>query len=179
MKKKSIIYFLIPIAALVIFVPFYWNYSTHYEEVMANREAAIQKAKNDELAEQDRLRQKAVQDALDAQAKRQQQKKEREALEAERRQELEDAMAARDKAQSESRTLAEKVDRLKNDVKAVEDEITKIQADESTQRLQEGFVQQSVEKAQANVKNLTQVLEKIAAADQAAEAAREAAAKKS
>ena len=61
-------------------------------------------------------------------------------------------------------------------MKAVQDEIAKIQTDEAAQRVAQGFLQQTVQKAQDNVKNLTQVLEKISAADQAAEAARAAAA---
>jgi ABC-type Na+ efflux pump permease subunit len=176
MKKKSILYFLIPVVALLGFIPIYWNYSSHFEDAQAQREATVRQGKLNELKEQDRLRQKAVQDALDAQDRRKKEKAEREALEAKRTEEKEDAVQARAKAQSESRRVGEKVDRLKNDVKVVEDEVAKIQADETGLRTQQGYLEQYVQKAQANVKNLSQVLEKIAAADQAAEAARAAAA---
>jgi hypothetical protein len=176
MKKKSLLYFLIPVVALLCFVPIYWNYSSHYEEEQAQRDAVVRQAKLSELAAQDNLRRKAVQDALDSQARRKKEKAERDAIEAKHQEERDDAQQARAKAQSESRRIEEKVDRLKNDVKVVEDEVAKIQADETGLRTQQGYLEQYVQKAQANVKSLSQVLEKIAAADQAAEAARAAAA---
>jgi hypothetical protein len=176
MKKKSLLYFLIPVAALLCFIPIYWNYSSHYEEAEAQRDAIVRQGKLNELAAQDRLRQKAVQDALDAQARRKKEKAERDALEAKHQEEREDAHQALYKAQSESRRIAEKVDRLKNDVKVAEDEVAKIQADETGLRTQQGYLEQYVQQAQAHVKSLSQVLEKIAASDQAAEAARAAAA---
>jgi hypothetical protein len=179
MKKKSLLYFLIPVVAVLFFIPIYWNYLSHYDEREADRQATILEGKKEEIAEQDRMRQKAVQDALDAQEKRKKEKAEREALEAKRTEEREDALQARLKAASESRRLEEKVDSLKNDVKVEEDEIAKIQADESALRVEQGFLEQTTQKAQQNVQSLTQVLEKIAAADEAAEAARAAAAKKS
>ena len=74
MKKKSFLYFLIPIVALGCFIPIYWNYASHYEEQEAKRQAQIRQGKLNDLAEQDRLRLKAVQEANDAQEKRKKEK---------------------------------------------------------------------------------------------------------
>jgi hypothetical protein len=180
MKKKSLIYFLIPIAALFIFIPFYWNYASGYEGRVLKMEADREKTRQDTIDSQNKLHEQAVKDAIASQEKHKQEKAAKDALALKNQEEREDAIHARDKAQSESIRFEEKVNRLKDNVKVAQDEIDKVQADEAVQRQQQVFLDQYIKAAEANSKNLQDVLAKIAAADQAqAAAAAAAAAKKS
>ena len=168
MKKKTLIYFLIPIAALVLFIPFYWNYASHYEGRIAKMEADKEQARKTEIDSQNRMHEQAVKDAIASQEKHKQEKAAKDALTLKNQEEREDAVNARNKAQTEQSRFEEKVNRLKEDVKVAEDEIDKLQADEAVQRQQQGFLDQYVKAAEANSKSLQDVLTKIAAADQAA-----------
>jgi len=177
-KKNARFYFLIPIVALAAFIPFEWHFSANYEQIQEQRAAQTRQDKIAKIAEQDRQRQKAIEEAVATQAKRAKEKKEREARLQKEKDDREAAMQARNKAINETSRLKDQLDHIQKDVATVKEDIAKIQADERKQRQESVFAQKYVLQAEANVKKLSQVLDQIAAADAAAEAASAAAAAK-
>jgi hypothetical protein len=175
-KKTSLLYFAVPILAVLVFIPFFWQFNAGYDAREAARAEVIHQKKVAEIAEQDRLRQKAIDDSLVTQARRQKEKKERDDRLQKERDERESALQARNKASNDSVGLKNRIDRLTKDVDSVKADIAKLEADEEKQRQEQDAAKQYVVLAEENVKNLSQVLERIQAADAAAEAAARAAA---
>jgi preprotein translocase subunit SecF len=179
--KKNYIYFLVPLIGLLIFGAVYWNFSKGLAEREARRVAAEKQKKEDKLRKQARDNEQAIKDALAAQAKR---KAEREAKEAKDKADKEAralAVEARDKANRDSQKLNQQVERLEKEILTEKDAITKLEAEKKKSADEQAFLHEYVKKAEDNVKNLLQVLDKIAAADAAraaADAAAAAAAKK-
>lgn len=178
MKKSKYSYFVVPLVCLGIFIPIYWNYVSTFDAREAARQEAIDKHKQELLDQQNALRRKAVDDAVAAQKERAAKKAEAEAREAKRQEALQAAIQTRNKANAEAEQLRDKASRLQDSIKSVQDDIAKIRSDEIIQREEADGFQKYVDQAEANVKSLSQVLQRIADADAAAEAARQAAAKK-
>jgi hypothetical protein len=177
-KKTALLYFLVPIAALLAFIPFFWRFNANYEANEAVRAEAIHQSKIAAIAAQDKLRQQAIDESLVTSARRQKEKKDRDDRLQRERDEKDAAYQARNKAESESRNLKDRSEHLQKDVDSVKADIAKLDADEGKQRQEADAAKQYVTLAEANVKNLSQVLDRIAAADAAAEAAAKAAAAK-
>ncbi|HEX3730261.1 MAG TPA: hypothetical protein VHV47_10690 [Opitutaceae bacterium] len=179
MKKSKYAYFLFPLLALVIFIPIYLNYDAHYDQHVAELAAKRDAEKQAQLAEQNRLRQKAVDDAVLETKRRADEKRLKDEAEAKRVQEMQELGGTVSKARSEREQIRDKVNRLTDSVKVAQDEVDKVKAQEAKDKQEQTFIEQYVAKAQANVKNLNEVMQKIIDADAAAEAARAAATKKS
>jgi len=175
-KKTTLLYFLVPIVLLLIFGPIFWRYDAGYEEREVQRAAAIRQSKIAAIAEQDKLRQQAIDESLVTQAKRQKEKKERADKLQKERDEREAALQSRNKADNDANRLKDRCERLQKDIDVLKADIAKLEADEGKQRQAVEASKAYVVLAQANVKNLSQVLDRIAAADAAAEAAAKAAA---
>jgi colicin import membrane protein len=174
--KKAYIYFAAPFVGLIIFGALYWDFSSDYEQVEADKLAKVKKAKQEKLMEDARLREKAVTDAIASQDKR---KKEKEIKDAKDRKDAEDrenATQARNKAANGADKLQKQADRMAKELAAAKDEIAKIQEDKKRLADEAAFLKTFVVKVESNAKGLNAVLEKIAAADAAAEAAAKAAA---
>ncbi len=175
-KKTSLLYFAVPIVAVLVFIPFFWRFNATYDAREAARAEVIHQGKIAQIAEQDRLRQKAIDDSLVTQARRQKEKKERDDRLQKERDDRESALQARNKANNDSVGLKNRIDRVTKEVETVKADIAKLEADEEKQRQEESAARQYVVLAEANVKNLSQVLDRIKAADDAADAAAKAAA---
>ena len=94
------------------------------------------------------------------------------------RQEREDrdnALQARNKAANESDRFKRQTERLAKEILAAKEEIAKIEEDKRRSLDEQTFLKDFVKRVEANAKGLTEVLERIAAADLAAEAAAKAA----
>lgn len=163
---------------MLAFIPVFWRFNASYEANEAKRAEAIHAAKVQAIAEQDKLRQKAIDESLVTQARRQKEKKEREDRIQREKDEREAALQARNKAVNDAASLKDRIERLQKDVEIAKSDIAKLEADEGKQRQEQDAARQYVVLAEANVKNLSQVLDRIAAADAAAEAAAKAAAAK-
>ena len=175
-KKTSVVYyFLFPLIGLVIYTPIYWKYSASYDARLAERAAEVKAANQRQLDEQNAMRQKAVDEAVAAQAERKRERDAKAAADQKRQDEREAANIALQKAQQEVSRLTDRAEQLTTEVKETKDEIAKIEQDEQAERQQQGFLNQYVAAAQNNVRHLTDVLQKIADAD--ARAAQAAAAK--
>jgi len=176
MKKKSSFYFLVPLLFLILFGAYYWNFTAGYEQKQEARAAQIKKQHDDKVAEDNRLRLKAVNDALASQAKRKAEREAKAAKEKQETEELQNLLLARDHADYQSGQLREKYDRL---VREIQNEKTVVEKNEKDREVDVGnldFLQIQATKAQSNVESLTIVLNQITAADAAYAAAASAAA---
>lgn len=174
--KKSYVYFVVPLVALVVFFfGFYWNAHKDFE---AREQAKIETAKAEKeakLMKEAKDREVAVKEAIRLQEERKKQKQERDAKEAREKEAREQARQAREKAARDADKAEATVKRLEKEIEVEKKEIAEIQLDRKRTVDEQNFLKQYVAKAEANARNLTGVLERIDAADKAAEAARKAA----
>jgi len=115
--KKSYIYFVLPIAALVIFFfAFYWNAHKNYADREAAKVKAVRDAKEAKLLKESKDREKAVQAALELQEKRKKERAEREVIEAAAKDKREKERQARDKAGRDADKLEAQVRRIQKEI---------------------------------------------------------------
>ena len=175
--KKSYVYFVAPLVALIIFFfGFYWNAHKEFE----GREQAKIKAERDlkqsKLEKEAADRAVAVKSAIELQEKRRAEKKAKDEKDSHDKEEREKARQARDKAGRDSEKIEQQVRRLQKEIDIEKKELTEIQTEKKRTADEHTFLKEYVKKAESNAKGLTGVLERIAAADKAAEDAARAAA---
>jgi len=175
--KKSYVYFVAPIVALLVFFfGFYWNAHRDFE---AREEAKVKESrdiKQGKLEKEAKDREIAVKSALEMQEKRKADKKARDEKDSHDKEEREKARQARDKAGRDSEKIEQQVRRLAKEIDAEKKQLAEIQAERKQTTDEHTFLKEYVKKAETNSKNLQGVLERIAAADKAAEDAARAAA---
>jgi hypothetical protein len=176
MKKKSSIYVFFPALLLVLFAGYYWSFSSGYEQKQEAKAAAVRKAKQDKLTEDNRLRLQAVNDAIASQKRRAAEREAKAARLQKEKEELQAAIDARDHARVEANKFRDKYEHLTKDVQAEKEAIAKIKEDKENLTAELDFLQVLTAKTTSNVDTLSTVLNKIAAADAAYEAAAKAAA---
>lgn len=175
--KKSYIYFLLPIAALVVFFfAFYMGAHKDFEAREAAKVKAVVDAKDAKLLKEAKDREVAVKAAIEMQEKRRKEKAEKDAKDAADKEARELARAAREKALRDADKAASVVTRLKKEIDVEKAAIEEVQKDKKRVSDEHGFLKEYVKKAEANTRSLQGVLERIEAADRAAEAAAKAAA---
>lgn len=174
--KKNYVYFLVPLAAMIAFGAYYWNFTAGYDAMQAEKDLAAQKVQEAQRLEEASQRQKAVDDAYAQGLKR---KAEREAKAAREQKEEDDktnATEANQKIHREVGRLRDKVESLERQVKETEDDLAKFNLDKEQLAMEQTSINSLLPVAEANTKALSDVLGKIAAADAAIEAAAKAAA---
>lgn len=174
--KKKYLYVAAPLIGVVVFSGFYVSARRDYD---AREEAVIQKARAEKQAKLEleaKNRAIAVQSALEMQEKRRAERKAREEQEAKDAEMRAAAIQARTKANNDAKKIEDKVKLLQRDVEEEKKEIARIEDDKKHFIEEQAFLQEYVTKAEANVKSLTAVLEKIAEADKKWEEAQKAAA---
>lgn len=175
--KKSYIYFILPLAALLVFLfGFYWSAHNEFEGKEQAKIKKIADEKTAKLQKEAKDREIAVKSALDAQEKRRVEKKAREEREAREKEERERARQNRDKAGRDTEKLEQQAKRLHKEIEAEKADLVAAQSERKRVTDEHGFLKEYVKKAEANAKSLNGVLERIAAADKAAEEAAKAAA---
>jgi preprotein translocase subunit SecF len=165
---KSKIYWVVPIIAIAVFFAYYWNFSKEYDAKQAKIVAAERQRRLDKLQVEAVMREAAIKDAIEAQKQRKQERIDREAKDRKMKDDKENAILARDKADQESQRLERQVDKLTKDVKEAKDELTKLEAEKKEAIEQGAFLQTFVVKANENVARLDDVVKKIEVADAAA-----------
>jgi len=165
--KKSKIYFLAPIVALVLFAGYYWKFSAEYEAVQDAKAAVVKANREAKLREEAATREKAIKDAVAQQEERKKERAENDAKDRARRENREAALQARDKARIEADKVQRQSERLAKEVQVTKDEIAKLVVEGEHHASEEAFLRQYVAKTQENVKSVYAVLDKIAAADDA------------
>lgn len=173
--KKAYLYFLIPLLGLVAFGAVYYQFSSGYEQRQQQRIDADRKKKEAKLQQDAENRAKAVQEAKEAQEKRRAEKAAKEAREAKEKEDRDLARQALRKATADSDKLETQVKRLGKEIDETKKEIQKIEEEKTRSVSEENFLKEYVKKAEANRASLLTVVEKIDAADKAAEAAAKAA----
>jgi hypothetical protein len=169
--KKAYLYFLIPLLGLAAFGAVYWQFSSGYEQRQEQRARAERQKKEAKLQEDARNREKAVMEAKEAQEKRRAEKAAKEARDTKDKEDRELAKQALRKAQIDSDKLDGQVRRLTKEIDETKKEIAKIEDEKTRSVSEEKFLKEYVKQAEANRANLLAVVEKIDAADKAAEAA--------
>ena len=177
MKKKNLVYFLVPVVGLVIFALFYWNYSSQFAARDAAQKAKVKAEKDAKLEKEAKDREKAIKEALAAQERRKAEKAAKDAKEKADREARELAIEARDKANRDQVRLSQQIEGLQRDVKNEQEAIAKIEDRKKSAVEDEAFLKKYVKQAQANSAKLHDVLDEIAKADAARAAAEAAAAK--
>lgn len=169
--KKSYVYFLVPLIGLIAFGAVYWNFSSGYEAEIERKAKIVREAKEEKLRVEAKNREQAIKDALAAQERRKVEKAAKEAKEKADQEARQLAIEARDKANREQIKLAQQVERLEKDIKVEKEAIAKIEDERKRASDEENFLKTYVKQAEANTKSLTEVLDRITAADQARAAA--------
>jgi hypothetical protein len=174
--KKSKIYFIAPIIVLVAFYAYYWNFRSQYDEKQAIVVQAEKEKKLEKLKAEAEMRQRAIQDAVDAQKQRKADRIARDEKERKQKEEKENARLEAEKADQEAQKLQRQAEKLEKDVATAKEEITKIEAEKKTSDEELVFLKDYTAAATANQSKLAEVLAKIRAADIAVEKAAVAAA---
>jgi hypothetical protein len=169
--KKTYIYFLVPLVGLIAFGALYWNFSAGYEAKLAEKARIVREAKDEKLRAEAKSREQAIKDAIVAQERRKVEKTAKEAKDKADQDARQAALEAQRKADREQFKLGQQVERLQKDIKTEKEAIAKIEDEMKQAVAEQKFLQGYVTQAEANTRNLTQVLEKIAAADAAKAAA--------
>lgn len=169
--KKTHVYFLLPLIGLIAFGAVYWNFSAGYEAELARKAQIVREEKQEKLRLEAKNREQAIQDALAAQERRRAEKAAKEAKETADAAARQLAIEARDKANRDQSKLAQQVERLQQDIKVEQGAIAEIQEANKRAMEEQNFLKDYVKQAETNVRSLTEVLDKIAAADTARAAA--------
>src|ERR1039458_9086797 len=71
--KRTKVYFLVPIVALVLFYAYYWNFMSDYDAKQAAAAAIVKAKRIERLNVEAQMREKAIQEAIEEQKKREKQ----------------------------------------------------------------------------------------------------------
>ena len=174
--KKSLVYFLGPIAGLIIFGAIYWNFSSGYEAKEAAKTLAVKQEKEAKLLKQAKDNEEAIKEANIAQEHRKAERAIKEAKDKADHDARQAAVDAKEKAYRDQDKYAKQVERLERDIKSEKEAIAKLEEDKKKSADELAFLRIYVRQADENVKSLKLVLDKISAADAASRAAAAAAA---
>jgi colicin import membrane protein len=174
--KKKYLYFLVPLAGLIIFSCYYWKFISEYDAKQEAKAQAVKHIKEQELMAQAQLREKAIKDAIAQQEARKEERRVREERDRKQHEDRENAIQARNKVGNEAEKAQRLAERLEREIKTAKEEIAKIEQQKQHAVAEQAFLLTYVAKAQENTKRLSQVLDRIAAADDAAARAAAAAA---
>lgn len=166
--KRSKIYFIAPIVVLAAFVAYYWNFKAGYDAKQAEEQRQIQEVKRKKLEDEAKSRAAAIEEANKLAKERMKERAEREAREQKQKDDKENALLNRDKAEQESQKLQRQVEKLTKDVSSEKDEIKKIEDDNKKEDEEQAFLVQYDKVAQQNQAAMAAVLTKINEADAAA-----------
>jgi chromosome segregation ATPase len=171
------VYIIVPLIALAVFGGFYMNFSKGYAakiEAVQAKEVEEKKLKAKLEVEN---REKAIQAAIEAQAKRKLEREAKEKLDEDKRTARQTAEDKRERAFSDRNKLADQKRRLEKDLLEVKEEVEKIEKQRKTYVDEQAFLKNYIKQAEANVKSYYDLLDKITLAEKArAEAAAIAAA---
>src|SRR5882724_6067922 len=99
--KKNYVYFLAPLAAVIVFGAVYWNFLSGYEKEQDRRAQVIKQAKVEKLQKDERDKKQAYDEAMAGAAKRKAEKEAKDAKDAADRDARQQAADDRDKARRE------------------------------------------------------------------------------
>ena len=162
-KKKTSIYFIVPILGLIAFAGIYWKFSIDHEAVRIQREeaaAAARQAAADKALEDQRI---AYTKAVEANDLR---RKEREAREAMLAAEKEARVAAEERlslVSNQASQLLPVISDRDSLASTLESDIAELKAKIESLTSQRGVILQAVEQATANKTQLDQIIQQLQA----------------
>jgi colicin import membrane protein len=174
--KKTYVYFLVPLVALIAFGGYYWNFSSGYDQHLEDLANLQKKAKQEKLEASNKEKQKAYDEAVAASERRKQEKAAKEKHDAEEAEARELAVDLRNKANRDAIALTQKIERLTKDVDATKKELATLVDNKTKAVAEQAHLRVLVQMAQENTKGLEADMQKIKDADDAAVAAAKAAA---
>ena len=169
--KKNYIYFVAPLVGLIIFGAVYWNFSKGYNKREAKRVADEKQKKEDKLRQQAKDNEKAIREAVASpgtpQSRARRQGGQGQGGQGRSRHRRRGPRQGRPRpGQTRQAGRAPREGRA-----GEKDAIAKLQSDKQKLIDEQAFQKVYVKQAEDNVRNLTQVLDRIAAADAARAAA--------
>jgi hypothetical protein len=169
------IHLILPFVGIAAFGFVYHDFSQKEEirEQAAKQTARLEKER--QIKEEIEAREKSIQDALRLQAERKKAREIREALEKKQREERQAALDARQKAFNDTEKLARQTERLRKDVAAEQNTNSSLSTAQKGAAAEKAFSEELLTRAKQNLRDLENVLEKIAAAEAAIALARAAA----
>jgi hypothetical protein len=176
MKKKNYVYFLAPLAGLVIFSAVYWNFSSKYDKELEIKAQAAKAVKDEKLSNENKLKKQAYDEALAASEKRKKERADKQKKDEADADARSAALEERDRVIREEHRLSTKLESVTKEVDLTKKEIADIEETKKKAVDEETFQRTYVKAAEANRQSLTAVLEAIQKADDAAAAAAKAAA---
>jgi hypothetical protein len=175
MNKAYIIW---PLAGLLVFGGFYWNFIRTYSEKQRQEEVGRQEERKARIIRETEIRRKAILEAITAQEKRMADRAAKEKREEEEKAARTALIDHRNRVFDEvNKRLRPQVDRLKSDADDVKEQIAKAELEGKQYIEEETFLRSLVTKAESNVKEYYALLDQLTAAEKArADAAKAAAA---
>lgn len=175
MKKA---YFLVPLIGVIVFAFFYWGAVKDIQAKDLAEKHRVEEARQKKLQDEVATREKAYKDAVVQAERRKKEKAEREAKDQADRDAREALINEREKSFRDQQKLAQQIERQNKDIVAEKEEIAKVEEQKRSFLSEQEFLKTYVKQAEANQKSLEDVLNKIAAAEKAAQDAAKAAATK-
>ena len=161
------IYVFVPLICLLAFGGFYLDFSKKYEaqiQVKKDIAAAEHAAKLKAEAE---IRVKAIAETVALQNQRKKEREEKEKREEAEKKAREEAVIRRDLVFHDKQKLDDQIRRLTKEITAEKEAMLKIEEDKKRNVSEKAFLEVYVKKAEANVKSLRDLLDKIAVAEEA------------
>ncbi len=155
------VYFIGPLAALLVFIGVYSVHRGELKEREAAKASAAAVAQKAKLETEQAERQAAMADAIKAAEQRKLEKAAKEARDQADKEARQLALDARDKAYREQEKSARQIERLKKDIEAEQAVLAKLAAERSAAESEKTFLQDFVTKAQSNVQALQTLLTKL------------------
>lgn len=171
------LYIIIPIVGLLAFVAYYNQFNKGHEAKLEAAKLIVENERKAKVQQEIENREKAIQAAVEAQARRKLEREERDRLAEQKRVDRQTAEDQRARAFSDRNRLADQKRRLERELAEVQNEVKAVEAEKKTLLDEQVFLKDYIRLAEANVKYYYDLLDKIAQAEKArADAAAAAAA---
>ena len=156
-------YIIFPVAGLLVFGAFFWNFNRGFEAKAESRRKAEIEARNELARQEVKKREEAYKVALEAQAKRAAERAAKQKREEEEKAAFQAMIDDRDRAHDEvNKRLRPQLERVKKDLEVVKEEVAKLEQDKEQYGKEQGFLNDFIRKVQANVKTYAGALDKLA-----------------
>jgi len=168
MKKVHVLF---PLIAMILFFGYWWNYNKQYE---AAQEAKLEQDRQALVAKREkeaRDRELAIKMAIEKQAEQRREREEREAKRQQEREERQAAREARERADRDRQKLRRQLEALDQEIVKETEIVTKLQERKDYLLAEARFLRDYVTQAESNQGGITEVIQRIAAAEAARAAA--------
>ncbi|OHE78949.1 MAG: hypothetical protein A3G75_03985 [Verrucomicrobia bacterium RIFCSPLOWO2_12_FULL_64_8] len=157
-------YIIFPVAGLLVFGAFFWNFNRGFEAKADARRKADIEARNELARQEVKKREEAYKAALEAQARRAEERRLKQEKEEKEKAAFQAMIDDRDRAHDEvNKRLRPQLERVKKDLEVVKEEVAKLEFDKEQYLKEQRFLNEYIRNVQANSKSYAEALDKIAA----------------